>query len=150
MINIIPMSEENYTQAAAIEAECFNDRPWTAKQFYEELSLDFSRTFIAYYGNQPAGFVNIWLTPPAAIINNIAVCEKYRRKGIASELIKKAVGECKQCSSLSLEVRVSNLPAITLYEKYGFSKVGERKNFYENPVENAYIMTKFMKKECAE
>lgn len=146
MIEIIPMNEENYLNAAAIEAECFSDRPWTAEQFFEELALDFSRTFVAYSGSHAAGFVNMWLTPPMAIINNIAVRENFRRQKIASLLIEKALSECGECSSLTLEVRASNAPAIALYEKFGFSKVGERKNFYEHPRENAFIMTKFMKK----
>ena len=59
-------------------------------------------------------------------------------------LIENAVQICKNSGAefLSLEVRVSNSAAVALYEKYGFEKVGERKNFYSAPVENAYIMTK--------
>ena len=147
---LLPMSEENYTAAAQVEAECFADRPWTAEQFHEEITLDFSRTFIAYLGGEPAGFVNIWLTPPMAIINNIAVREGFRRRGIAQAMIKAALGECGECSSLTLEVRVSNQPAIALYEKLGFSQVGTRRNFYENPREDAFIMTKFFRKGAAE
>lgn len=146
-IEITPMSEENYDSAAAIESACFDDRPWTAEQFREELALDFSRTFIAFCGGEAAGFVNMWLTPPMAIINNIAVLPQFRRRGIAHALINAALGECKECSSLTLEVRVSNSAAIKLYESLDFSQVGRRKNFYENPREDAYIMTKFMKRE---
>jgi ribosomal-protein-alanine N-acetyltransferase len=146
-IEIKPMTDENFMQAAEIEAACFSDRPWTAEQFHEELSLDFSRTFIAYHGGDVAGFVNLWLTPPMAIINNLAVLPEHRRSGVASRLIEKAVGACGECSSLTLEVRVSNSAAISLYEKHGFTQVGRRKNFYENPREDAFIMTKFMRKE---
>ncbi len=145
-IKILPMTEDNYRCAAEIENVCFNDRPWTEEQFHEEIYIDFSRTFIAYCGNSPAGFVNVWLTPPVAIINNIAVLPKYRRRGIAQRMINAALGECGECSSLSLEVRVSNLSAIALYEKMNFSQVGRRKNFYENPREDAFIMTRFMEK----
>ncbi len=144
---ILPMTEQNFMDVAKIESECFFDRPWTAEQFREELTLDFSRTFLAVVDGKAAGFVNMWLTPPMAIINNIAVLEPYRRQGIASLLVKAALGECKGCSSLSVEVRVSNTGAIKLYEGYNFSQVGRRRNFYENPREDAYIMTKFMKKE---
>lgn len=147
MTVILPMNEENYTHAAAIEKSCFDDRPWTAEQFAEELSLDFSRTFIAYYDGEAAGFVNMWLTPPMAIINNIAVLEKFRRKGIGNMLIDAALSECGECSSLTLEVRPSNEPAIELYKKRGFSQVGRRRDFYENPTEDALIMTKFMERK---
>lgn len=147
MAEIRAMSEENYVAAAAIEAECFDDRPWTAEQFREELGIDFSRTFLAYEGGEAAGFVNMWFTPPVAIINNIAVRERFRRRGIGTALISAALGECGGCSSLTLEVRVSNDAAIALYERFGFSLVGRRKGFYENPSEDALIMTKFMQKE---
>lgn len=147
MIEIIPMNEENYPEAALIEAECFTDDPWTKEQFREELGLDFSRTFLAYADGEAAGFINMWLTPPMAVVNNIAVREKYRRRGIAGMLINAALGECGGCSSFTLEVRVSNEAAISLYEKHGLSQVGRRKNFYSNPREDAFIMTRFMKKE---
>ena len=146
MADIRPMTEENYTAAAHIEQTCFSDRPWTAEQFHEELSLDFSRTFIAYIDGEAAGFVNLWLTPPMALINNIAVLPDFRRRGIARELIMKALGACEDCSSLTLEVRESNEGAIKLYENLDFSQVGRRKRFYENPTEDALIMTKFFRK----
>ena len=76
--------------------------------------------------------------------------EGFRRRGIAQAMINAALGECGECSSLTLEVRVSNQPAITLYEKLGFSQVGRRRNFYENPREDAFIMTKFFRKGAAE
>ena len=146
MTQLVPMTDDNYTDAAAIEQECFSDRPWTAEQFHEEISLDFSRTFIAYCDGKAAGFVNMWLTPPVAIINNIAVMESFRRNGIGTALIEAALAECSDCSSLTLEVRVSNSTAIAFYEKHGFTQVGRRRNFYENPREDAFIMTKFKKK----
>ncbi|MCD8096011.1 MAG: ribosomal protein S18-alanine N-acetyltransferase [Ruminococcus sp.] len=147
LIEIGAMSEENYALAAEIEAECFSDNPWTLNQFHEELSLDFSRTFIAYLDGEAAGFVNMWLTPPLAIINNIAVRADRRRLGIGALLMQRAIDECGECSSLSLEVRVSNSAAISFYDGFGFTQVGLRKNFYSNPKEDAYIMTKFKKKD---
>lgn len=143
MTELVPMNAENFRDAAAIEQVCFTDDPWSEAQFEEELSLDFSRTFIAYEDGKAAGFVNVWLTPPLAIINNIGVLPEFRRRGIASVLMEAAIGACDGCSSLSLEVRVSNTPAISLYEKHGFSNVGCRKRFYSNPREDAYIMTLF-------
>ena len=146
MLEIMSMTEENYKAAADIEQTCFSDRPWTAEQFREELSLDFSRTFIAYSDGVAAGFVNLWLTPPMALINNIAVLPQFRRQGIAAKLIITALSACDDCSSLTLEVRESNEGAINLYNKMDFSQVGRRRRFYENPTEDALIMTKFFRK----
>ena len=142
MIVLRPMTGTNYDGAAAIEQSCFSDRPWTAEQFREELSIDFSRTFIAYDGENAVGFVNIWLTPPTATVNNIAVLPDHRRRGIADMLLERAAEVCKGLEELTLEVRVSNAPAIALYEKHDFVNVGRRRNFYEDPREDAFIMTK--------
>lgn len=144
MIEICPMTEENYIFAADIERACFTDRPWTSEQFREELDIDFSRTNIAVMDGKAVGFVNIWLTPPTATINNIAVLTKYRRQGIADILMCSALEICRGLEELTLEVRVSNIPAISLYEKNGFKNIGRRRGFYESPVEDAYIMTKYL------
>ena len=76
-------------------------------------------------------------------VANVAVLPEYRQRGIAGRLIENAVKECveNKAEFLSLEVRVSNYAAISLYEKHCFKKAGERKNFYSAPTENAYIMT---------
>ena len=74
----------------------------------------------------------------------MAVSAFYRRKGIAQLLMGK-LWECTEefAAFVTLEVRESNLPAISLYEKLGYERVGLRKNFYSSPVENAVLMTKF-------
>ena len=75
---------------------------------------------------------------------NIAVNPDYRRQGIAESLIERLVSELKdkQVSSLTLEVRASNAPAIALYRKLGFIQVGKRSNYYRNPREDALILRK--------
>lgn len=68
----------------------------------------------------------------------------YRRKGIAQLLMGKLWEYAEEFAAfVTLEVRESNLPAISLYEKLGYERVGLRKNFYSSPVENAVLMTKF-------
>lgn len=72
-------------------------------------------------------------------ITNVAVKNKYRRKGVAVGLLSELIDLAKEADSefVSLEVRCSNTPAISLYGKLGFGKIGIRKNFYENPREDA-------------
>ena len=75
---------------------------------------------------------------------NVAVHPDFRRKGIAEALVNTLVEELKAIDShcLMLEVRASNVPAISLYEKLGFREVGRRKNYYRNPREDALILRK--------
>ena len=77
-------------------------------------------------------------------IGNIAVDENMRRKHIADGLMTKLIDYCEENHSelLTLEVRVSNIPALNLYGKYGFKVAGKRKNFYTKPTEDGYIMTR--------
>ena len=75
---------------------------------------------------------------------NVAVHPEYRRKGIAEALILALSEGLKQRDNvcLTLEVRASNVPAITLYDKLGFHQVGRRPNYYRNPKEDALILRK--------
>jgi ribosomal-protein-alanine N-acetyltransferase len=79
-----------------------------------------------------------------AQIINVATAERYKRQGCADAVISGVIDECKRRDivSISLEVRESNAPAISLYEKFGFFVAGKRKNFYTNPRENALVMIK--------
>ena len=78
-------------------------------------------------------------------IYNVAVAENHRKKGIGSALIRTLVTYAKKnsFSFLTLEVRESNIAARSLYEHFGFIKVGERKSYYSDPVEKAVLMTLF-------
>ena len=75
---------------------------------------------------------------------NIAVSSKFRRMGIAQELVERLVKLLreKDVYSLTLEVRASNEPAKALYGKLGFEPVGRRPNYYRNPKEDALILRK--------
>ena len=76
---------------------------------------------------------------------NIAVDASFRRRKIAEQLVNSLIEALKMqfhSNSLTLEVRVSNVPAISLYEKLGFIQVGRRPGYYRNPREDAYILRK--------
>jgi ribosomal-protein-alanine N-acetyltransferase len=89
-----------------------------------------------------AGFVlGMWI-PPEAELTKIAVDPKWRGRGIASSLIGMILREAREreCSVCYLEVRASNQAAIHLYRKCGFVFLRNRKNYYANPQEDAWIM----------
>ena len=77
-------------------------------------------------------------------ITNVAVSEACRNRGYGEQLVTELMqqGGKHGIRRYVLEVRVSNEPAIRLYQKLGFSVLGTRKNFYEKPTEDAYIMSR--------
>ncbi len=143
-----PMTEADVKAVAEIEKECFS-QPWSEDGIRQELFNDSARFFVAEKMGKAVGYMGMHIVLDECYIANVAVLPTYRRQGIAQKLLTNALlkAESEGCSFISLEVRVSNSGAIGLYEKNGFEKMGERKNFYQSPTENALIMTKTFDKE---
>ena len=141
-IIIKPMDVSCIPELVGIEKACFS-KPWTYDGFLAELKNDTAKFYTAVCEDKTVGYMGIYIVCGEGYVANVAVLPEYRRRGIAGGLIRNAINICKENNAdfLSLEVRVSNNAAIALYEKYGFKKAGERKNFYSSPTENAYIMT---------
>lgn len=89
------------------------------------------------------GFVGVWLLPDDAHIVTVAVRENYRRRGIGELLVITAIelAQENQHPRVSLECRISNSPALALYEKYRFQQVGLRPRYYADNHEDAYILS---------
>ncbi len=140
-IHIIPMSELEIEGIAALEKECFKD-PWSAASLKEELQNPNARFFVALQGGEVLGYIGCILVCGEGSITNVAVSETARRQGVASHLLEALIKALKaeNSESIFLEVRLSNGAAQKLYQKFGFVICGERKDFYRNPIENAYIM----------
>lgn len=128
-----------------IETECFS-HPWSKQSLEEELNNETSLFLVAKEENEVIGYIGMNIVIDEGYIFNVAVREKYRNKGVATALINELVtyGKKNNFSFITLEVRESNLPAISLYSKFGFIKAGERKDYYSNPKENAILMTKYL------
>ena len=142
------MSAQTVAAVAEIEAECFS-APWSYDAFVAELAKSDAATFVAYSEQEVVGFINLGIVLDEANVNNIAVKKGYRRLGIGKALMTAAVDYCRahRLSLLMLEVRRSNLPAIALYEQFGFQSVGIRKRFYTDPDEDALLMNKLISAE---
>ena len=89
------------------------------------------------------GYVGVWLLVDEAHIVAIAVREAYRRQGLGELLLAEALelALANRQEAVTLEVRRSNVGAQTLYEKYGFLKVGVRRRYYSDNHEDAVIMS---------
>ena len=143
MIQVVTMAEEHISALAQLERECFSD-PWSEKALTEELRNPNAVFRVALIDGEVAGYVGMLHVLDEGDICNVAVFDRYRRKGVASALIQHLVdyGVENQLSFITLEVRESNIGAQKFYETMGFETIGVRKNFYDNPKEHAILMNK--------
>lgn len=129
-----PWSREDYL----LEMERADSLFWVAK--IEQKTVGFILARLIMYQNSN---LNSNLKNGEIEIYNIAVLSKYRRQSIASELLRGVIeaGSRKCVREILLEVRKSNLTAQSFYANHGFKIIGERRSFYTNPVEDAFIMS---------
>ena len=141
---IIPMEKRHIVQVAELERACFSS-PWSEDMIREEMDNECARYLIAKRDNTLCGYVGIHVILDEGYITNIAVAPTLRRQGIAKQLLSTLLEETRHLAFLTLEVRAGNMPAIALYQKFGFQHVGVRKNYYTKPCEDAHLMTKWLR-----
>ena len=143
MIEIIPMTIVHVPAVAALEAICFTD-PWSKNSVASEVINPLSVWLVALEGETVVGYVGSQTVMGETDMMNVAVHPDHRRRGIARSLIEDLVQVLKGMDShcLTLEVRVSNEHAISLYKSLNFYEVGRRRNYYRNPKEDALILRK--------
>ena len=144
-MKIEKMTSGHLDDVYIIETECFS-HPWSKQSLEEEMNNETSLFLVAKEENEVIGYIGMSIVIDEGYIFNVAVRESYRNKGVATALINELVtyGKKNNFSFITLEVRESNLPAISLYSKFGFIKAGERKDYYSNPKENAILLTKYL------
>jgi ribosomal-protein-alanine N-acetyltransferase len=133
---------DDIDRIAAMELICFPEEPWSREMVAGEFSgLNPTRYFVAEEEGELLAYAGIWLIPPEGYITNVAVHPDRRRQGLASEILRRMLGEAlaEGITDVTLEVRVSNEPAIALYRSFGFEEAGIRKRYYGDG-EDALIM----------
>ncbi|MCF6178865.1 MAG: ribosomal protein S18-alanine N-acetyltransferase [Geopsychrobacter sp.] len=109
-------------------------RPWTQKQFLQELQSTYSRLDLLFADGQLSGYLCYWIVAGEMHIVNIATQPAFRRRGVAHRLLDHALCLAKQnnVESACLEVRTGNLGAIALYRSFGFVDDCVRPKFYSD------------------
>lgn len=136
------MTAEDIHAVVEIEKECFS-LPWSEKSFAESIAREDTIFLVCEENTETImGYIGMYLSFDEASITNVAVASQFRKKGCGEQLViaAKEAAKVAGAESIFLEVRVSNVPAISLYKKQGFENLGIRKKFYEHPVEDAIIM----------
>ena len=136
------MRESDLPAVMEIERSSFTS-PWDESSFREGLRQGEHHVYflVARRQQTPIGFINFWIVEDDAHIANLAVSPDCRKQGIGKYLFAESLIRIRRLGGdhVSLEVRVSNIPAQYLYRQFGFRIVGTRKKYYMDNREDAYV-----------
>ena len=147
---IVPMNEHDLLEVVEIE-ETTGLSQWGWEAYRAELEKPEAVMLVARRnapedetGRRLSGYIAARINADELHINNIGVWADARRRGVGGALLGAALELAARCGAYEavLEVRAGNLPAQAMYERLGFEVVGERRNYYKEPVEDAKIMTR--------
>ncbi|MBB6143238.1 ribosomal-protein-alanine N-acetyltransferase [Silvibacterium bohemicum] len=140
-VSIRPMHSEDIDAVMKLAQRSPGSPHWTRGNFeqFEEIS---AVVLLAECEGQLAGFAAGSLVLEVCDLESVVVAEEFRRRGIATALLDGVTAWSRERGGLhiELEVRVSNHPAIALYERYGFVRDGVRRGYYSDPEEDALLM----------
>lgn len=136
-MEIEKLSEKYIKDVAQIEKACFS-KPWDEISIAAELKNEFSEFYIAVENGTAVGFVGLYALTGEADIVRVGVLPQYRNRGIARAVLTKSLENVD--GDVFLDVRESNVPAISFYRSLGFYDTGVRKDYYSDPEENAVLM----------
>lgn len=141
MIQIRRMAAKDVPAVVRIEQEIFSE-PWSADSFRKGIEAQSDIYLVAEEDGEILGYCGLWGVIDEGQITNVAVAPQHRRRGVAEMMLRELMQQAAEAryTEFTLEVRVSNAPAIALYHKLGFHDEGIRKDFYSKPREDAIIM----------
>ncbi len=137
------MRKNDLDKILIIEEDSFGT-PWSKDAFLHELENQYAYYLVALINNNIVGYIGAWLIFDEAHITTLAIIKDFKRRGLATHILEEFFKNVrkKSISKATLEVRVSNIAARSLYSKEGFIEVGLRKKYYSNNNEDALIMWK--------
>lgn len=157
-VRIREMNAEDLPGALEVEKACFSE-PWSEKVYRATLLLDYTSYYVAeiteeglspvfekagFSGSRIVGTIGLKNIAGEGEVTNVAVLPSWRGLGIAGRLMERLLSEAygSGINTFTLEVRAGNVPAIRLYESFGFQAEGRRRDFYDRPREDALIYWK--------
>ena len=134
---------EDILRISEIEKECFTNEAWSFQSLASSFGTEAFVGVLAEDGGEIAGYGGITVAADSADIDNIAVTEPYRNSGVGTQVLNElcSAAKSKGAKKAFLEVRVSNVPAMSLYLKNGFKGVYARTRYYPDG-EDCLVMVK--------
>lgn len=141
MLEIRKMAAADLPRVVEIERACFGER-WSLAAFQNELANAQSSYFVSTEAGRIVGYAGYWLILEEAHITTIGTDPACQGRGFGERMLLHLIEHAARAEArwLTLEVRVSNSAAISLYEKYGFSSLGRRRGYYHDNHEDALVM----------
>ena len=140
---ITKITNEDVEEVFNIEKLIHPQHHWSKDSFFNEIANNLARYFcVKDTNNKILAFIGFWVILEEAHITTLGTHPDFRNNQLAQTLLIQCIKTCykEMVKYITLEVRESNVPAINLYEKFGFSSIGMRKNYYQDNGENAIIM----------
>lgn len=143
MLTIRRIRETDLEALAGLESELFSDA-WSERGLRETFEQKQTLMLAAFEDRKMIGYLIAYYVLEEGEIARIAVIPENRRQGVGARLLLELESLCEDngITKLLLEVRESNLGAMDFYTEYGFIEDGIRRNFYENPREDAVLMSR--------
>jgi ribosomal-protein-alanine N-acetyltransferase len=145
-VSIREMTKADLPQVVSLEKQIFPD-PWPRSVFLEQITDGNWGAIVAEVDEKIIGYACYFYTDDECHLTNIAVDPACRRKSVARKLLVAILTIVQEsgCEYLLLEVRSSNVEAQAFYERFGFTLLYRKPNYYRHPVEDALVLVLFLK-----
>lgn len=139
-MKVIPITRAHLSDVARLERLCF-DEPWSEASL-ELLLGEGAVGWACEEDGTVVAYVGMMLALDEGQVTNVAVHPEHRRRGYGAAVVEALIRDARERGlvQIALEVRVSNAAAISLYERFGFTRAGIRRRFYRNPTEDGAVM----------
>ena len=137
------MEKSDVNEVVELEELSYGQHHWSKESFLNELDNNLAHYYCAVdKSGKIIGYIGCWHIFEEAHITTLSVHPDFRKQGVAQELLFAAIDDCYKAKIkyITLEVRQSNIAAISLYDKNGFKSIGTRKGYYQDNNEDALIM----------
>ena len=134
------MVKEDLDEIVYIESSLYKDK-WNKEAYLRDIESEIAFNYVLEHDGVILGYYGFWVMFDNIDITKVSIRKELQGKGLSKILMEDMLKRISNSdiNTITLEVRVSNAPAIGLYEKFGFKKISVRKNYYEN-IEDAYVM----------
>ncbi len=140
-VDVRPMRWPDIEPVHRLESELFTVDPWSIEQFWSELARPTRAYVVAVDGERIIGYAGAFLLAPDSDVQTIAVSPRDQGRGVGAVLLTWLIEQAvaRDCRQMLLEVRSDNVPAIAMYERFGFERISVRRDYYERGID-AVIM----------